>query len=166
MKTVNCVGCKGLFPEVDGPVHRYMESCPGCWAAFGEVLAREYSNLAYYEVHRLSVDSYAIQHPGKPSRQSIQSVGLHLVRICLFLEHGLSEKYANDAMRKAAKFKHTLVWLEPPESPGSLTVADVAKARTAKEHKDSVNAWAKSAWHAWSLQHASIRKWMSTHLDL
>lgn len=36
-----CVGCGGLFPEMDGPTHRYMESSPGCWAAYGEVLARE-----------------------------------------------------------------------------------------------------------------------------
>ena len=32
-----------------------MESSPACWAAYGEVLAREYSDPAYFQVHRLSV---------------------------------------------------------------------------------------------------------------
>ncbi|HED04410.1 MAG TPA: hypothetical protein ENI60_06555, partial [Candidatus Fraserbacteria bacterium] len=113
MNTVECVGCGGQFPEIDGPVHRYMESSPGCWAAFGEVLAREYSDPIYFGVHRLTVDAYAVQHPGSPSRQSIRSVGVHLIRLCLFLEHGLSAENANDAMLKAAKLKHTFVWLEP-----------------------------------------------------
>jgi hypothetical protein len=159
LNMVKCIGCGGLFPEVDGPVHRYMESCAGCWGAFGEVLAREYSDPGYFAVHRLSVDAYAVQHPGKPSRQSIHSVGLHLIRLGLFLEHGLSAENANAAMQKAATFKHTFFWLEPPVSPGWLTVADVVKAGTAQEHKLAVRAWAQSAWAAWSPRHDTIRTW-------
>ncbi len=161
MNTVECVGCGGQFPEIDGPVHRYMESSPGCWAAFGEVLAREYSDPTYFGVHRLTVDAYAVQHPGSPSRQSIQSVGVHLIRLCLFLEHGLSAENANGAMLKAAKLKHTFVWLEPPVSLGQLTVADVVKARTAQAHKSAVRAWAQSAWDAWLPHHDIIRTWLS-----
>jgi len=41
-----CPGCGGTFPLLGGPVHRYMESSPGCWAAYGVVLAREYSDPA------------------------------------------------------------------------------------------------------------------------
>lgn len=40
-----CFSCGGLYPNVDGPVHKYMDSSPGCWAIYGEVLAKEYSDL-------------------------------------------------------------------------------------------------------------------------
>ena len=80
-----CPGCGALFEERAGPTHRYMESSPACWAAYGEVLAREYSDQAFYAVHRMSVDTYAVQHPGQPSPQTIQSVAVHLIRLCLQL---------------------------------------------------------------------------------
>ena len=74
-KTCGCLSCGGVFPDIDGPVHRYMKSSPGCWAVYGEVLAREYEDPYFFEVHRLTVDAYAVQHPGSTDRQSIQSVG-------------------------------------------------------------------------------------------
>ena len=79
-----------------------MESSPGCWAAFGEVLALEYSEASYARAHRLSVDAYAVQHPGRPSPQSVQSVALHLISLCLILEQGLDFGEATDAIRAAA----------------------------------------------------------------
>ena len=79
---------------MEGPTHRYMQSTPGCWAAFGRVLAREYEDQRYFEVHRLTVDAYAVQHPGIPGRQSIQSVAFHLVRLGLFQENGFFEETA------------------------------------------------------------------------
>ena len=161
MKTIACIGCGGRFPDIDGPVHRYMEASPGCWAAYGEILAREYSEASCYAVHRLTVDAYAVQHPGSPSRQSIHSVGVHLIRLCLFLEHGLSPEHANAAMLKAAKLKHTFVWLPPPASRGQFTVADVVQAKTAQEHKSAVRAWAQSAWEAWAPHHEVIKTWLS-----
>lgn len=155
-----CPGCGGLFPEVEGPTHRYMESSPGCWAIYGEVLAREYSEPAYAENYRLGVDAYAVQHPGRPSPQSIQSVGLHLIRLCLILEDGLELSRANEAMLKATESKKDFFWLEPPNSRGAITVADVYRAGTAKEHKDVVHKWSKSAWDAWASHHDQIREWL------
>ena len=128
-----------------------MDSSPGCWAVYGEVLAREYSDPSYFGVHRLSVDAYAVQHPGATDRQSIQSVCLHLIRLCLFLEHGLTAENANDAMLEAGKQKHSLFWLEPPASLGSITAANVVKAATVEEHKAIVRAWAQSSWDAWEI---------------
>ncbi|MGH8372953.1 MAG: DUF5946 family protein [Gammaproteobacteria bacterium] len=161
MKSIKCQGCGGLFPDIEGPSHRYMESCPGCWAAFGEVLAREYSDPAYMVVHRLSVDTYAAQHPGRPSRQSIQSVGLHLIRLCLLLEQGTDTSHANEAMLAATKIKHTFKWLEPPTSLGSMTVADVVAATTVETHVQGVKTWANVVWQAWSPHHATIHNWIS-----
>lgn len=160
MNQVKCIGCGGLFPDKEGPVHRYMESCPGCWEVYGTILAREYSDPDYYPVHRMSVDCYAIQHPGTPSPQSIQSVGTHLIRLSLFLEGGLNQNQANNAMLKAIKQKENFVWLEPPESRGEITVIDVVDANSAKEHIKLVKQWAESAWEAWSIHHSTVKSWM------
>ena len=124
----------------------------------------EYSDAAYFEVHRLTVDAYAVQHPVSTDRQSIQSVGLHLVRLCLFLEHGLTAENANETMLEAGKYKHTFTWLKPPESMGTITAADVSKARMVDEHKAIVKAWAQNAWDAWSIHHNSIRSWLPAQL--
>lgn len=157
--TAACPGCHGQFPVQDGPVHAYMEASPGCWAAFGRVLAREYADPALSVVHRLSVDAYAVQHPGQPSRQSIQSVGVHLVRLCLFLERGLQPQAANAAMLAAARRKADYTWLEPPASRGALTVADVASADSAEAHARQVRAWAAQMWAVWAPHHATVRRW-------
>jgi hypothetical protein len=156
---LECMWCKGTYPQIDGPTHRYMESTPGCWAAFGRVLAREYEDQRYFAVHRLTVDAYAVQHPGKPSRQSIQSVGVHLVRLCLFLQHGLAPDQANDAMLSAAKHKALYQWLEPPTSLGILTVADVEAAAGPEDHLSIVRRWAAQMWEVWSPYHATVRSW-------
>ena len=151
--------CQGRFPDEAGPTHEYMQSTPGCWAAFGRVLAREYGDRRLFAVHRLSVDSYAVQHPGLPSRQSIRSVGVHLVRLCLLLERGLPPEHANDAMLEAARHKSGYHWLEPPPSLGDLTVADVEAAADAEAHRDRVRRWAAQMWDVWSPHHATVRGW-------
>ena len=156
-----CPGCGAVFPRRDGPVHRYMASSPACWAAFGEVLAREYSDPALLATHRLSVDAYAVQHPGAPSRQSIQSVGVHLVRLCLFLEHGLPPQKANEAMLAAGRIKHGFDWLEPPASLGIITVRDVVRTGGGAAHAAMVRRWAQSAWAAWAPHHAVVREWVA-----
>ena len=160
MKTSKCFSCGGMYPDIEGPVHRYMTSTPGCWAIYGEVLAQEYSNPAYFKIHRLTVDAYAVQHPGSMDRQSIQSIGVHLIRLCLFLENGLTAENANDAMLTAAKLKHNFTWLKPPASLGEITAANVAKAQNVDEHKTLVKDWARSAYDAWSMHHDTIRSWL------
>ncbi len=53
---------------------------------YGVILQHEYSDPRLLPTHRLSVDTYAIQHPGDGSRRAIQSVGLHLARLMIQLE--------------------------------------------------------------------------------
>ncbi len=159
MSLLECPGCGGRFAPFDGPVHAYMESSPGCWQAFGQVLAREYGNPGLFAVHRLSVDAYAVQHPGGDSRQAIQSVGVHLVRLCLFLERGLTAEAANDAMLRVAKAKAAMTWLARPASLGAVTVADVVAATDAPAHADLVRRWARAAWDAWATHHDLVRRW-------
>jgi len=160
MNTVRCFSCGGLYPDIEGPTHQYMKSSPGCWAVYGDILAREYSNPEYFEVHRLTVDAYAVQHPGAKDRQSIHSVGLHLIRICLFLEHNLKAEDANNAMLQAGKEKHRFLWLKPPLALGDFTAEDVFEAGNVSEHKERVREWARSAWEAWADHHGTIRSWL------
>jgi hypothetical protein len=150
-----------MFLDGPGATHRYLESSAGCWAAYGEVLAREYSDPTLFaQVHRLTVDTYAVQHPGQPSSRSIQSVALHLVSLCLTLEHGATPQAAMAALRAGAGIKSRYTWLAPPIASDVLTVAHVLPATAAQAHAEAVRAWALGVWSAWSTHHATVRSWL------
>lgn len=154
-----CPGCGALFADGDGPTHAYIGASPGCWALFGEILAKEYGEYRYPDVHRLTVDTYAVQHPGAPSPQSIQSVAVHLISLHLVLEKGLNTQRATKALQRAVAESKHFVWLTPPPSTGNMTIQDVAKAQTLAEHVDLVERWARTVWRAWSDHHATVRRW-------
>ena len=156
------MGCGALVPDVDGPVHRYIGASPGCWATYGELLAREFSDARAYAAHRLTVDTYAVQHPGGPSRQSIQSVGVHLISLHLVLEKGYNSTPATEAMRQALTPRGRFVWLSPPSMAGTMTVLDVVSAADLEEHIDLAHRWARSVWGAWAPHHATVRQWAET----
>lgn len=158
---VACCGYGGRFPAVDGPTHPYMLSSPGCGAAYGEVLAREYADFAGFErVHRLTVDAYAVQHAHGPAPENTRSVGFHLCRLCLLLERNLDASRANAAMIAIAASKLRFVRLPVPASLGGVTVADVLAAASPEEHRAAVRRWASSAWAAWAPSHAIVRGWV------
>jgi hypothetical protein len=158
--TIRCVGCGAPFPDVSGPTHPYMESCPGCWAAYGEVLAREYGDRGHWVSHRLTVDAYAVQHPGRPSRKSAQSVAGHLMSLCVLLERGMPAEGATKVLAAAVDCGVPYPWLTPPASRGDIIVADVRKAADAGEHAEVVLRWAKGAWSAWAPRHGQIHAWL------
>ena len=158
MNPERCRGCGSVFPYINGPVHAYIDSSAGCWAAYGDVLAREYSNPEYMKVHRLTVDAYAIQHPGTASRRSTQSVAVHLIALHLVLELGRTTQQATQAIRRAVE-SSAFSWLEPPKSRGTLTIATVLPAASAEQHTNLVSAWARDAWAAWSNHHDQVRQW-------
>jgi len=137
-----------------------MLSSPGCWAGYTAVLAREYGDPAYFEVHQFTVDAYAVQHPGGQDAQSLQSVTTHLIRLCLQLEHGASGQRANALMMRARESCAPFVWLEPPAETGKLTAADLIAADSADEHRQRVRAWARCAWEAWAPHHETVRHWI------
>jgi len=68
-----------------------MKSSFACWKLYGEVLSREYSGIKHNEVHRLTVDAYALQHTGDNlyDRHAIQSVNFHLVLLYSIFKHKL-----------------------------------------------------------------------------
>ena len=158
--TIPCVGCGGLVPKMDGPTHRYMESSPGCWHLYGELLAHHYSDPSFAPLHRLAADCYAVQHPGRPSPQSIQSVCIHLISLCLVVERSSPAAYFERIMDEVIRSKSQFFWLTPPQSPGAVTVADVAKSVGQPRYEELVRAWAASAWSAWADHHGTVREWI------
>jgi hypothetical protein len=154
-----CIGCGALTPAGDGLPHPYLGASPGCWAIYGEVLAREYGDYGYPPVHRLTVDAYSVQHPGTASRRSIQSVAVHLVSLYLVLERGFSSEKVTAAMRQALCHRQQFVWLDPPSSLGLMSILDVRNTVDLHEHEKVVKRWANSVWRAWLPHHEKVRGW-------
>jgi hypothetical protein len=159
-KVIACPGCGALVPDIQGPTHNYIESAPGCWAAYGEILQREYGEFEYPPVHRLTVDVYAVQHPGRALRRASQSVALHLVSLCLMIEYGKTPEEAMRGMMGVLAHRPALGWLTPPDTRGEITVLQVRGAADEPEHEQRVRAWARSVWNAWGAHHQTIHEWL------
>ena len=158
-----CQGCGVVLPAHAGPTHPYIGASPACWALFGELLAREYGDPEYFRLHQVTVDTYAVQHPGVPERRSIQSVAVHLITLCLVLEGGADPRDGPALHKRLAGL--AFHWLEPPIPNGRITVADVLQAQTPAEHERMVEAWARDVWSAWEPHQATVRRWVERFLS-
>jgi len=159
-----CAGCGARFqPLAGGTTHDYLGSSPACWAAFGEVIAIEFQDSTYGWIHRHTVDVYTVQHPGVDGRRQRQSVAVHLIGLCHWLEHGLTANDLNPMTQRLASEKRHWPWLEPPRSY-ALTVVDALKATDGESHGRLVRAWAESVWEAWSPHHPLVRAWAADAL--
>lgn len=144
-----CFACGGSFTAVEGPTHKYMLSSPGCWKAYGELLAREYeSPVLFGAAHRLTVDAYALQHPGDASgRRSRQSVWVHYAGLYLALRKNEDHSRIPSVMQKLTAG----IFLALPPAPAQfdVTLEDVL-AQGEKNHVSAVKAWADCAFKAWA----------------
>jgi Family of unknown function (DUF5946) len=82
------------------------------------------------------VDAYACQHPGEPGRRSAQSVGIHLMTLCLVLEDGADPRNGPKLHRRMVK-RPGLRWLAPPARRGQRTVRGLLSASTAGAYRDA-----------------------------
>ncbi|HVB31200.1 MAG TPA: DUF5946 family protein [Gemmatimonadaceae bacterium] len=153
MKT-RCVGCGAAFEDLDGPVHRYMTSSPACWARYGELLGRLATRPDLQDVRQMCVDAYAVQHPGTPNPQAIQSVALHLLSMRRYLVEGLPAT----PLRVVGE-KGSFVWLTPPAMRGECTVADMPIEGTVNVLRDAARFWVESTWTAWAPHHRQVAVW-------
>ena len=62
-----CPGCRLVLPAQDGTTHPYIGSSTACWALFGDVLAREFQDPAYFRLYQLTVDTYAVHLVTNPA---------------------------------------------------------------------------------------------------
>lgn len=145
--------CGATVPHMpNGAVHRYLDAVPGCWALYGEVLARRNTPQSL-------VDAYALQHPGIPSLQTIQSAAVHLISLYHQLELGTDSGNLLDIMRAATEHKSRFVWLEPPSNFGKLTIVYIHTAADTPQQITLADEWAQAVWQAWSAHHEIIREW-------
>ncbi len=154
-----CPGCRAIYvPRPQIKPHEYIGASAACWSAFGELTARESSDPAYGVVHRHTVDIYAAQHPGLDGRKQRQSVAVHLISLCAWLEHGFGPDALLPVTRRLADGKRDWPWLVPP-STYSVTVRDVLSATTGFDHVAQIEEWARVVWDAWAEHHTTIRQW-------
>ncbi|HSI99072.1 MAG TPA: DUF5946 family protein [Patescibacteria group bacterium] len=161
-----CPGCGARYaPHPTNLTHAYIGASPACWATFGELLAREFQDPAYGRLHRHTVDVYTVQHPGEDDRRQRQSVALHLIGLCHWLEHGLDAQRVIAATQSVLKGgRPDWPWLTPPTAH-EMTVRDVLAATSGEEHERLVRTWAERTWDAWRDHHDVVRRWAAGALD-
>ena len=150
----SCVGCGGLFDVMDGPIHRYMTSSPGCWLRYGELLGALATRPEAQGARQLCVDAFAAQHPGTPSPQAIQSVAVHLLNMYGYFVRGRPV-----APPQLTGHGTAFYWLTPPSFVGCRTVLDVPTEGSTEVLEVAARQWARSVWQAWSGQHPQIAVW-------
>ncbi|MBN8807519.1 MAG: hypothetical protein J0I47_04675 [Sphingomonas sp.] len=124
-----------------------MLSSPGCWAAYGALLEREYSDPELFAAsHRLTVDAYAVQHPGLATdRRAVQSVTIHFASLHAILELGWSHADARAHLQRLAGRDYASL---PAALRFDLTLADL-DGLPVGQHRERVEQWAISAYRAW-----------------
>jgi hypothetical protein len=130
------------------------EGKAGCLKLFEEVIAREFSDYRYGRIHRLTVDSYSLQHPGR-YMLSGKSFAAHLTGMCAALGHENVEDVLadNQTVQKWLSTNPKVekpAQLPAPKRRGKLTVAYVHDAADGDEHVKRVREWARDVWAAWS----------------
>jgi hypothetical protein len=156
-RTIACVGCGALVPDVDGPTHRYLGASPGCWALYGELLSAESLVRELAPMQRLTINTYAVQHPGVPGPQTKQSLWVHLVGLCLVLERAQPAGRTTVLMARLVGTRRAWPWLEPPIPPYPRTILDVRKAHGIDAYDQAVAEWSVSTWMAWLAHQDAIR---------
>jgi hypothetical protein len=152
-----CPGCGAELPEVEGPTDPYGGASSSCWAAFGEVCARDFGEYAYPEVHRLIVDSYMAQHPGLGTPAGRRSLATHLVGLCCAIEQQMSSKDIGRVLGALFPDKRDIAPFEPIPSLGGETVVRVREASSLHEHNVRAQHWARTVWSAWASHHQRVR---------
>jgi hypothetical protein len=150
MKTV-CEECGAAVPE----------GSDDCQRLFDEVLAREFGDYRYAKLHRLTVDTYSLQHPQKYMRSG-KSFVAHLTGMCAAVDGG-DATAVNQAVQRWLNGPRAI---ERPEEPrpgqrGDLTIVYLHAAADPDAHARRVRAWARSAWVAWSAYHHLARQWIA-----
>lgn len=161
-----CVGCGAVLPSLaGGATHRYMTSSAACWAAFNELSMLENGAFA-----ALSVDAFAVHHPGTPSAQTINSVAIHLMVLHGVLEQRLAPSQAlwlrQHPGRPSQVAKHDRFhWLTPPDLTHGITVSDVIAAATPLERGARLEQWVRAVYALWSAAHeAQIASWFERYV--
>ena len=102
-----------------------------------------------------------MQHPGTSTGQAaINSVGIHLIALCLHFEKNLPVSQIIRTMGELSKGRLFQVhWLAPPEDPYPVTVVDLLDATSPEDYSARVLRWAETTWDVWGAHHDQVREW-------
>jgi len=152
-----CPQCGAITPSSKIEKHSYFGASKGCWAVYGEVLSREYSDPKFFKNHRQTVDAYALQHPANDDARAIQSVNIHLIALTLLYDANVPAvkipKIMDSIVTKTRKPGHDFKQLSPPDSLGDVIVTDIAPLTVVEDHLSGVDLWARNVWGAWEVHH-------------
>ncbi|MGD0981452.1 MAG: DUF5946 family protein [Solirubrobacteraceae bacterium] len=158
-----CPQCGAQVLDIDGPVHAYVPSSPGCWMTFGELQADEMQRFRYPPAHRLVVDAYMAQHPGDGTdRRDRQSVFAHLVGLYAVLEQGIPAERLSDVFRRVLRNVNDFPILRRSSGPGPVTVNHLVGARDLADYQQRAERWAGAVWQSWSAHHDIVRRAFAT----
>lgn len=129
----------------------------GCRVLFEEILAREFSDYRYGRIHRLTVDTYSLQHPDAYMKSG-KSFVAHLTGMCAAFE--FEDTLAlNQAVQKWLSTNPKIQKpAEIPNERGTLMVTYVHAAVDAEQHTKRVREWARDVWAAWSQHHGLAKQ--------
>lgn len=154
-----CSSCGAETPlSPTGVTHAYLDASPGCWARYGEVLAREYSDPKCFSVHALTVDAYALQHPGQESPKTVNSLNLHLTSLYAYYRKDVELHELSNLKSLLVNFKNQFRWLPPPKDLGVITVNEIWSVNTALQHRERVLEWGETVLDCWREHHGYIEE--------
>ena len=129
-----------------------------CRASFEARLARDFADPAFFAVHRMLVDTYALQHPDDFCA-SAKSLAAHLVGLCLILEEGASAATGAAFLRDWLNGARALDRPDLPAERGRTILADLAGIDEPSAWRQAVRRWADSTWDAYADLQPLARRW-------
>lgn len=144
--------CTECGAEVEG-------GTAGCQAIMEEFLARDFSDPTYFRVHRMLVDTYALQHPDRYCA-SAKSLVAHLSGLCWLIEHEGSKALGSQSLGRWLNGSPHIKKPPIPAYRGAVNIVDVRGAPDASSYAESVESWARSTWKAYAELHSLARQWI------
>ena len=129
-----------------------------CRASFEELIARDFTDPAFFAVHRMFVDTYCLQHP-EDFCASAKSLAAHLVGLCLILEEGASAATGATFLRDWLDGARALDKPRLPAERGRTVLADLAGIDATSAWRHAVRRWADSTWDAYAELQPLARRW-------
>ena len=145
--------CTGCGRAIEG-------GTASCRAEFDALLARDFSDASFFAVHRLFVDTYALQHPDEFCR-SAKSLAAHLVGIMLILDGDASAASGVAALRDWLDGPRALNKPPVPEERGAMTLDDVRHIDDPAAWREALLRWADATWTAWHDLQPLARQWVA-----
>ena len=143
--------CTGCGREIEG-------GTAGCRAEFDELVGRDFSDARFFAVHRLFVDTYALQHPDEFCR-SAKSLAAHLVGLMQILDGDARPTDGAASLRNWLDGPRKLEKPMVPEERGGVTLADVKDIDDPARWREALHRWAEATWTAWRDLHPLARQW-------